>query len=192
MSDSQFESWSKNPNAPEIPYRVYLMEKTWFAGTLVSSILYGAHNRPPTTHLSIHAYCLLARLTTGMLIVLFFKCMAALFNPTYRRIEGVKWGLASYTLITFSLATVNVAMKAHVLSISYIDNREFPGVEDELYPGPFGYQAAISHKAISIIPIAAFRLNNWSADGLLVGFCSLVWCLTLTHPLALSMLRNLL
>lgn len=42
----------------------------------------------------------------GMLIVSFFKCMTALFGPTYRRGEGIKWNLVSYTVVMFSLATV--------------------------------------------------------------------------------------
>jgi len=105
----------------------------------------------------------------GMLIVLVIKCATALFNPPNRRDGGIRWGIVSYTMVMFSLATVHIATKAHVLSISYIDNRDFPGVDRELYPGPFGYQAAIPYKAISIVPIASFRLSNWSADGLLVS-----------------------
>ena len=97
-----------------------------------------------------------------MLVVLFFGCMTTLFNPVYRRTGSIKWGLASYTVIMFSLATVYVAINAQVLSISYVDNRDFPG-------GPYIYQIAIAYEAISVIPRTAFRLNNWLADGLLVS-----------------------
>ena len=111
------------------------------------------------------------RFILGILVVLFFKCMTALFNPVYRRGEGLKWGLVSYTVIMFSLVTVHLATNLHVLSISYIDNRDFAGAVNGVErPGPYGYQAAINFKAISVIPRAAFRLNNWSADGLLVSF----------------------
>jgi len=110
------------------------------------------------------------RLILGMLVVLFFKCMTALFNPVYRRGEGIKWGFVFYTAIMFSLVTVHLTTNLHVLSISYIDNREFAGpVNGVVLHGPYGYQASINFKAISVIPRAAFRLNNWSADGLLVG-----------------------
>lgn len=98
-----------------------------------------------------------------MLIVLFFKCMIALFNPANRRGEGIKWQLVSYTVIMFSLATVYIAMTDHILSISYIDNRNYP-------VGPFIYRLSLSFKAINAIPIVAFRLNSWLADGLLVSF----------------------
>src|SRR5258707_15289898 len=96
--------------------------------------------------------------------------MTALFNPAYRRGEGIKWGVVSYTVIMFSLVTVHTTTNLYVLSISYIDNRDFTGPVEgaELY-GPYGYQAAINFKAISVIPRVAFRLNNWSADGLLVS-----------------------
>ena len=66
----------------------------------------------------------------------------------------------------FSLVTVHIATNSHVLSISYIDNRDFPG---KLNPGPYGYQGDISYRAINVIPRAALCLNNWSADGLLVS-----------------------
>jgi hypothetical protein len=145
MSDEQ--SWSDNPNAPKIPYDLYFGEKARFAGLLVGSILYGT------------------------LIVLFFKCMTALFNPLYRRGEGIKWGYISFTVLMFSLVTVNTAMNLHVQSISYIDNREFPGVEGKLPYGPFGYQAFIYSEAIRLTPNAVFSLNNWLADGLLLYRC---------------------
>jgi len=50
--------WFGNPNALEISYNLYLREKSLFAGTLISSILYGARKRFPPAHPVIHAYCL--------------------------------------------------------------------------------------------------------------------------------------
>ena len=46
MSDLEEQPWSDNPNAPKIPYYIYRFEKTWFAGVLISSILYGTPKRP--------------------------------------------------------------------------------------------------------------------------------------------------
>jgi len=66
-------------------------------------------------------------------------------------------------VIMFSLATVYTAANLHVLSISYVDNRGFSC-------GPYCYVANISHEAIGLIYKAAFRLNNWLADGVLVSF----------------------
>ena len=43
MFDPQGAPWSDNPNAPKIPYNLYLEEKASFAGILISSMLYGAH-----------------------------------------------------------------------------------------------------------------------------------------------------
>jgi len=104
-----------------------------------------------------------------MLTVLFFKCMGALFNPVYRRGERIKWGLVSYTTVMFSLATILTAMNLHILSISFIDNREFSNADGGLHPGPYGYYEFIYYKAIGIVPNVAFCLNNWLADGLLVS-----------------------
>ena len=55
-------------------------------------------------------------------------------------------------------------------SISYIDNRKFPGVEGVVPPGPLGYQFFTFPDACSIIPNFMFLLNGWFADGLLVHF----------------------
>ena len=56
MSGPQEHPWSDNPNAPKIPTLLYLYEKAWFAGTLVSLILYGAPQIPPPTRLPIDAH----------------------------------------------------------------------------------------------------------------------------------------
>ena len=59
-------------------------------------------------------------------------------------------------------------MQLDVQSISYIDNREFPG-DGVFYPGPLGYEMLIAPKAIVVIQNSAFVLSNWLADGLLVS-----------------------
>lgn len=104
-----------------------------------------------------------------MLIVLFSKCMTALFNPIYRKGESVKWGLVSYAMVTFSLTTILTASNLNVQSISYIDNRNFPGIVGALPPGPLGYMLSISAKATGVLPNAIFPLNGWLADGFLVS-----------------------
>ena len=114
------------------------------------------------------------RLILGTVVVLFFRCMTALLDPVHRRGERIKWGLVSYTVITFSFATVLTAMDLHIESISYIDNREFPGIEDVLPPGPVGYQWLISPKAVNVVPNFMFNLSNWLTDALLVSFCSIL------------------
>ena len=95
--------------------------------------------------------------------------MAALFNPLHRKGKPIKWGLVSHTVVMFSVATVQTAMNLHRMSISYIDNREFPGFVGMLHPGPVSYQFRISSEAIGIVPTVMFTLNNWLADGFLVS-----------------------
>ena len=168
MSDSQGEPWSDNPNAPRIPYQVYFREKTSFAGSLIGAILYGTP-KTPYLHICLSALILFVWFVLGMVILLFFKCMAALFNPVHRKGEGVKWELVSYTVIMFSFVTVLTAADLEILSISYIDNREFPGIEGVIPPGPLGYEWLISPDALGIVPHVMFILCTWLADGLLVG-----------------------
>jgi hypothetical protein len=104
----------------------------------------------------------------GVIIVLFFQCMSALFDPVNRTMQGIRWGFVIYTAVMFSIVTTFVAMNLNIQSISYVDNRAFPG-SDAAPPGPFGYQFTLYPKPISFIPNFMFLLNNWLADGLLVG-----------------------
>jgi len=95
--------------------------------------------------------------------------MAALFDSTNRRGEKVKWGLVTYTVVMFSFVTVLTGIRFNIRSLSYIDNREYPGVEGVVPPGPLGYQSFIWSSALSLVPSFIFASNNWLADGLLVG-----------------------
>ena len=111
--------------------------------------------------------------------MLFFKCMAALLDPVNRKRERIKWGLVAYTVAMFSIVTVQIAIDLHTLSIAYIDNRAFPGFEDQLSPGPMGYQIFISREVLPILSRVTFFLNAWLADGLLV---SSLLGVAFTHP----------
>ena len=101
--------------------------------------------------------------------MLFFQCIAALFNPVNQRGVGVKWGLVSYTVTMFSIATVLTGMALNLESISHIDNREYPGVKGKFFPGPIGYQLSIWSGVLVLPPRLMFLSSNWLADGLLVG-----------------------
>ena len=102
--------------------------------------------------------------------MLFFKCIAALVNPVYRRGEPIKWGLVSYTMVMFLVVTVKIAIDLHTQSISYVDNREYPGnMQDGIVPGPMGYQLSVSNGPLPTLSGVTFLLNAWLADGLLVS-----------------------
>jgi len=168
MSDPRERPWSNNPNAPKIPYNRYFVEKAYLAGSLIASILYGTR-KAPRPHVRPSLLTLFVLLIPGVLIVLFFQCMTALFNPANRRRKGVKWGLASYTVLMFSFATVLTGMQLHTQSISFIDNRSFPGLGGLVPPGPLGYQAFIWSGPLLLAPNLVFILSNWLAHGLLVS-----------------------
>lgn len=162
---SQEQPWSNNPNAPKISHDLYFREKANLAGFLISSILYGTYEVPAyTPTLNPFFWFIL-----GIVVVLFFRCMVALFNPVHRRSKDVKWGLVFHTVAMFSVVTVLNATQLNIESISYIDNRKLPGVLGLLPPGPLGYQWFIHSHALGIIPNFMFFLNNWLADGLLVS-----------------------
>ena len=105
----------------------------------------------------------------GVVIVLFFRCMGALLNPADRAKGNTKWELVAHAVAMFTFVTVYTAFTLNIQSISFIDNRNFPGVGDVLPPGPVGYQFYIYSKPMGIVPNVMFLLNNWLADGLLVS-----------------------
>ena len=167
MSDSLGKPWSDNPNAPKVPYWVYFGEKSYFAGVIIGAILYGE-----STYTYNYPFVPLSQFfcaVLGVVIVLFFKCMGVLFDPANRRMGGSKWGFVVHSVAMFSFATIYIAMSINIQSISFIDNREFPGISDAIPPGPVGYQFFIHSKAIGIAPTPMILINSWLADGLLVS-----------------------
>ena len=132
-------------------------------------------------HLHLHV-CLFVNILfvwfiLGVVIILSFQCIAALFNPAHRKGEPIKWGFVSYTAVMFTLATVFTAINLDIQAASYIDNRGYPGVEGEIPPGPFGYILALVTPGVALS--AVFALNNWLADGLLV---SSLFDVSFIHP----------
>ena len=107
----------------------------------------------------------------GIVIVLFFQCLDKLLNPIHRTGGTIRWPLVAHTVAMFSFVTILEGMNLNIQSVSYINNREFPGT-DQTYPGPFGFLAFSYSKMINIIPTLTFLLNNLLADGLLVSSVS--------------------
>ena len=110
--------------------------------------------------------------------MVFFKCIATLFDPVHRRGERTKWGLVLYTTIMFCATTVLTGLGFTIQSDSSIDNREFPGIGDTLPPGPLGYQSFTFADVLTLVSNPMFFLSGWLADGLLVTLCSFPCSLT--------------
>jgi hypothetical protein len=165
MSNPWGQPWSDRPYAPQIPYWVYFAEKASFAGAFIGAIFYGT-----LRHMSCLSALTSSSITTpGIVVVLFFQCMGALLNPANCTGGSIKWGLVVHTATMFSFVTVYTATALDILSICYIDGREFPGGGEVLPPGPLGYRFSIYPKPLAIVPNVLFLLNNWLADGLLVS-----------------------
>ena len=95
--------------------------------------------------------------------------MAALLNPANRTNGGIEWGLIAHAAAMFSSVTIFTAANFNLQSISYINNREFSGVDIMSVPGPVGYQLLIYSKPTDVITYTMFLLGQWLADGLLVS-----------------------
>jgi len=66
-------------------------------------------------------------------------------------------------------------MNIRLQQLSYIDNREFPGVAGALPPGPIGWSLLMYAKPLVIVPNACFIIANWMADGLLMYRCYVIY-----------------
>lgn len=154
MLDTSGGPWSSNPNAPNITSFEYLAEKSNFAGIIISAILYGID------------------------VVLFFLCMMALIGPIDRPRGGVRWGLVVHTVAMFLCATIYTAATLDTQSISYVDDRGFPGV-DGWPPGSLGYQFFVYSEPITVVPSVMFALNQLLADGLLLYRCYVIYSMNL-------------
>jgi len=104
-----------------------------------------------------------------MVIFLYFQTIVALLSPSHRKGQDIKWGLVGYSTVMFGLVTTFTAMNVRLQQLSYIDNREFPGVTNALPPGPIGWSLFMYSKPLVIVPNACFIIANWMADGLLVS-----------------------
>lgn len=150
MLDSPY--FPNNPNAPNISYSLYVGEKAYFVGILIGGLLY------------------------GVVIALFFQCVGALLYPVDRSSGGINRGLAVHTVLMFLIVTIFTGTTVNLLSVSFVDNRAFLGI-DILPPGPVGYEFLMTSNAIGIFPTLMVLLNNWLASGLLLHRCYVVYAM---------------
>jgi hypothetical protein len=115
--------------------------------------------------------------------------MSALLDRTRR---SIKWGLMAHTMTMFTCVTIYTAGGLYLQSLSYIDDRGFPGV-DTIPAGPIGYQFLIITDPLNSICYVVFYLNQWLADGLLVSSVSkpVVQVSNIDVPSAVSLLYYL-
>ena len=136
------------------------------SGGAVGGISYGILTHKPP------CLCSSCRFTLGVVIALFFECMTALLNPDNRMRRAVKWGFLIHTVVIFLSITISCAIEGTRRSNAYIDNREYPGVDNVFYPGPLGYRDFTGTGTVETIEYLAFPLNQWLIDGLLVSAIS--------------------
>ena len=115
---------------------------------------------------------------SGIVVALFFQCMATLLSPADRSRKAIRWTLVAHTIALFSFLTIPFGIGFYRLSIDYTNNREFLG-NNNFSPGPVGYEGLLGLKASATFSNAMFPLNQWLADGLLVSpvLSSPLWCI---------------
>ena len=94
--------------------------------------------------------------------------MSVLLSPVYRVRKAIKWGLVTYIVVMFSVMTIGCTINRDILSVAYIDNREYE------YAGPLEYLDVIveNRDTIYLVPAFALPISQWLVDGLLVSSAS--------------------
>lgn len=81
--------------------------------------------RHGSLHVRLPIFTSFFRFILGIIIVLFFQCISALFSSTNRRGEAIKWGLVFYTVLMFTVVTAYTATYLGVpVTISHTINTE--------------------------------------------------------------------
>ena len=91
--------------------------------------------------------------------------MGVLLSPVNPIQRGIKWALVAHTVAMFAFLTITDAIFLHDESTCYIDRRKFPGSNVSL-PGPISCWGT---PVTTTVYYVMFPLNQWLADGLLVG-----------------------
>ena len=125
----------------------------------------GSHTRLPVLTVPVRPTFL------GIAMALFFQCMNALLGLADTIRGGLRWALVAYTVALFSFLTMPILIDMCYLSLEYINNRGFAGC-DEYFPGPLGYDELLNTKPTATFYDFTFPMNQWLADGLLVGTIS--------------------
>ena len=107
----------------------------------------------------------------GIVVALFFQCTGVLLNPANPIRRDIKWALVVHTVALFLFLTIPCCLELYFYLTTYIDTGEFPG-NDKFFPGPLRYGLVINSKAFITTFDVMFPLNQWLADGLLVGLIS--------------------
>jgi hypothetical protein len=99
--------------------------------------------------------------------------MSALLDPVHHTTKGIKWGLVVHAVAIFMTSTIGFVINLDLFSSSFIDRREFHGIEG-YHSGPIGYQsfASLNKGAVVYVDRLIFPLAQWLTDGLLVSSAS--------------------
>ena len=104
----------------------------------------------------------------GIVIILFFRCMDALFNAANCPRRSIKWPLVAHAVAMFSILAVSAVIYINARLVSYIDNQRFTGDNGLEFPGPLLSRDYIYSQANSVVLNITIFLNACLADGLLV------------------------
>ena len=115
------ESWSDNPNAPEVDLIDSIIIKYSFRGTLIGAILHGTSRKPDRFLPALTSF--VRSIVPGIVIVFFCQCMGVLLSPTNRKHKagGIRWGFVALTMAMFLFSSMALALNLNALSFKYID-----------------------------------------------------------------------
>ncbi|TCD68387.1 hypothetical protein EIP91_010896 [Steccherinum ochraceum] len=120
----------------------------------------------------------------GVQLTLFLLCFNHLWSERKDKTRTRTYFWMVYIVILFSLGTIGNAVNMRITELSFVDNRNFPG-------GPSAYEVELNFIPLNIAGTAAYIINGWLQDGLLlyryyVIVCTAWWMIVV--PAALFLL----
>ncbi|EKM49603.1 uncharacterized protein PHACADRAFT_265139 [Phanerochaete carnosa HHB-10118-sp] len=103
----------------------------------------------------------------GVHITLFFQCFIAWWGAR-RHSPKSAYSMLAFISCIFILGSIGNGTQMRILELAYVDDRNYPG-------GPGAFETFDGSLKINVIGTAAYAVNAWFADGLLLYRFYILW-----------------
>lgn len=106
----------------------------------------------------------------GVHITLFFLCFIAWWGDR-RRAPKSAYSMLAFICCVFVLGSIGNGTQMKLLQMAYVDYRNYPG-------GPGAFETYEGSVKVNVIGTAAYTVNAWFADGLLLYRFWVIWSIS--------------
>ncbi|EKM49608.1 uncharacterized protein PHACADRAFT_265150 [Phanerochaete carnosa HHB-10118-sp] len=109
----------------------------------------------------------LGNIAYGVHITLFFLCFIAWWSAR-RHSPKSAYSMLAFISCVFVLGSIGNGTQMRLLQMAYVDDRDYPG-------GPGAFETYEGSVKVNVIGTAAYTVNAWFSDGLLLYRFSMLW-----------------